>query len=77
MKKYTVNIPDDRDVALGIVAEKDGLTKGQLIQKQIDYYTGTVIADYVRTQEDLTPEERDTFNVKMVQEKAAIIAARG
>jgi len=76
MKSYYVTVSDEREKALKVIAQKDNTTTVELVQKQIDYYCGTVIDKFISQNEDLTTDERILLKDIIAHEKAKIIAKR-
>jgi hypothetical protein len=76
MAKYTVTISDAKDLALDAVAKRDGKTKEQIIQAQVDYYVGVVLGDYAFSKNGLTDAEYAELKTQYVNVKATFVAAK-
>jgi hypothetical protein len=65
MREYIIRVTDKIDLALYNIAKKDNKTPSQLVQEQMDYYTGVVIKDEVEKEVGLTQEELGELNAEL------------
>lgn len=47
MAKYTIEVSDEVEKALGKVAQKEGTTKQEIVEKQLNYYISCALYSYM------------------------------
>jgi len=76
MKNITIQVTNDRNTILSIIALKEGVTHQELVQAQMDYYCDCVVDKFIYAHAELNDAESIILSEKITTEKKKIIAAR-